>query len=357
MKKNAFFIIAICALVIAYVPNASSHDVCPKKLSDIKKDQNFIKSDTAENSYIKPVGSLASCDYRDEGTLLNETQYIMSGSEALLHGFMKYYYENGNIKLLTPYNNGKREGVEKYYDELGFLDAEVTYKNDFMDLESVKKYYPEYLIRAEIPYQNECPRHIYGMLAESKSGQATFIKDTVDHSVFKKNEFECWYDTDLKTLYWEESAKKMPAIAKTWGYLVEQSEINKKSVKHGSTKLYAYGNLIRISQFKDGVLSGIEKRFHDNGKLESEVQYANDKANGSGKFYFDNGKLRQELTIKDNIVVGDVKKYRIDGSLLATAIVENNKPISGICYHTDGRKRPLTESEIERVSRMDFDCD
>ena len=75
------------------------------------------------------------------------------------------------------------------------------------------------------------------------------------------------------------------------------------------------------------------------------------------KFYFDNGKLRQELTIKDNIVVGDVKKYRIDGSLLATAIVENNKPISGICYHTDGRKRPLTESEIERVSRMDFDCD
>lgn len=39
------------------------------------------------------------------------------------------YYENGQVKFEIPFDNDKRHGVEKEYDENGNIIKEILYEN------------------------------------------------------------------------------------------------------------------------------------------------------------------------------------------------------------------------------------
>ncbi len=74
-----------------------------------------------------------SNSYNDENT---KTWFYENGNvKALcryengkLHGISIHYYENGNIKLKETYQNGVLEGTTKKYDETGKLVAEEVYR-------------------------------------------------------------------------------------------------------------------------------------------------------------------------------------------------------------------------------------
>ena len=65
------------------------------------------------------------------------------------------YYSNGNGKIYweTPFKNGGREGIEKWYYKSGELKTEIPYKND--KREGIGKvYFENGKLMAEIPYLN-----------------------------------------------------------------------------------------------------------------------------------------------------------------------------------------------------------
>ena len=65
------------------------------------------------------------------------------------------YHSNGNGKIYweTPFKNGGREGIEKWYYENGNLWREIPYKNN--KAEGIEKwYYENGKLMAEIPYLN-----------------------------------------------------------------------------------------------------------------------------------------------------------------------------------------------------------
>ncbi|GEM_PF-5771179 len=72
--------------------------------------------------------------YRDENT---KTWYYDNGNiKALcryengkLHGISVHYYENGNVKLKETYVEGVLEGITKKYDENGKLIIEEIYRS------------------------------------------------------------------------------------------------------------------------------------------------------------------------------------------------------------------------------------
>ena len=65
------------------------------------------------------------------------------------------YHSNGNGKIYweTPFKNGGREGIEKWYYESGELKTEIPYKNDKRE-GIAKEYYENGGLQAEIPFKN-----------------------------------------------------------------------------------------------------------------------------------------------------------------------------------------------------------
>ena len=66
------------------------------------------------------------CTYHPNGRLKGETPYKNGKRE----GISKFYYESGKLKEENPFKNGKREGLMKSYRENGKLFATILYKND-----------------------------------------------------------------------------------------------------------------------------------------------------------------------------------------------------------------------------------
>ena len=46
-----------------------------------------------------------------------------------MDGIANSYYQNGQVEMEEPYNNGERNGVIKVYDENGKLVRQATFKN------------------------------------------------------------------------------------------------------------------------------------------------------------------------------------------------------------------------------------
>ena len=83
------------------------------------------------------------------GKIYWETPFKNGGRE----GIEKWYYESGELRAETPYKNGKKEGIEKWYYENGNLEGEAPFKNG--KAEGIEKwYYENGKLMAEIPYLN-----------------------------------------------------------------------------------------------------------------------------------------------------------------------------------------------------------
>ena len=83
------------------------------------------------------------------GKIYWETPFKNGGRE----GIEKWYYESGELKTEIPYKNDKREGIAKEYDSNGNLAIEIPYKNN--KAEGIEKWYDENgKLMAEIPYLN-----------------------------------------------------------------------------------------------------------------------------------------------------------------------------------------------------------
>ncbi|EMZ39729.1 hypothetical protein C826_00928, partial [Helicobacter bilis WiWa] len=76
-------------------------------------------------------------EYFSNRNLWIETPYQNGERE----GMAKWYHENGSLASETPYKNGKIEGIEKWYYENGNLASETPHKND--EAHGNLKYYTE----------------------------------------------------------------------------------------------------------------------------------------------------------------------------------------------------------------------
>ena len=89
-------------------------------------------------------------DYYRNGNLKIETPF----KNGKLEGIAKSYYESGNLELEAPFKNGVFEGVGKVYHQNGNLKSEATFKNGM--IEGIQKnYYENGNILSEIPFMND----------------------------------------------------------------------------------------------------------------------------------------------------------------------------------------------------------
>ena len=74
--------------------------------------------------------------YQKDSVKQSELNYNCKGD---YHGDAIYYHKNGEVNSITKYINGKREGVQKFFDEQGSLMKEVHFKADNQIKEIIHK--------------------------------------------------------------------------------------------------------------------------------------------------------------------------------------------------------------------------
>jgi multimeric flavodoxin WrbA len=69
----------------------------------------------------------------------------------------------------------------------------------------------------------------------------------------------------------------------------------RKGKKHGTWEFYYQnGQLLIVSNYKNGIIEGTYQRYHENGMLHSEGNYVNGKKDGYWKFYKSDGSFENQ---------------------------------------------------------------
>ena len=130
---------------------------------------------------------------------------------------------------------------------------------------------------------------------------------------------------------------------------------------------YESGKLRSESLYRNGKREGIAKSYFENGKLEAEFLYKDNKREGVAKTYYPSGELAAESPYENGVLEGWRKIYRENGNLFATIFYKNDQtcykvgyykgacPVSGVCHHSDGTTRSLTNAELKNLE--EFTCD
>jgi len=142
-------------------------------------------------------------------------------------GIQKYFYENGNLMIEGNWKNGKENGILREYDENGNLKVEKYFENGKMDVASVKVY-----TKKEEPAKKKNEEEVKVIKEENKS---------------KQKELEYFRDTGHKRLY------------NTKGQITAEGEFEKGKLINGKKYFYdSDGNLLKINIYKNGRLVDIK---------------------------------------------------------------------------------------------------
>jgi antitoxin component YwqK of YwqJK toxin-antitoxin module len=109
------------------------------------------------------------------------------------------------------------------------------------------------------------------------------------------------------------------------------------------------GRHIEVMPYKMGKRHGVNKLFYDNGRLKSSVNYIDDKKEGTEKFYYSTGALAQESHYKKDKKEGLENEYYDNGALQSIVTYKNNyKEGTKKWYDKKGK---VTKTELYKMDR------
>jgi antitoxin component YwqK of YwqJK toxin-antitoxin module len=228
------------------------------------------------------------------------THYHDNGNVAIrlnvrrgrLHGLWEEFFENGDIDYWCTFANGKRDFYDEKYDKYGRLISSSCWLND--QLHGTFKRYELNNLVEHAEYQAGLRHGLFELYAPTKITllHGRYIEDqphgwhVYRHENGKRKEEQCW-DEGVRIGQWRtfyESGKVERDIHYEKGVKVGEHklyyengslEMIAKIVNgepHGATYTYdPYGKLSISQQYKNGVLHGVERMFHTDQSLFSEI--------------------------------------------------------------------------------------
>ncbi|MDJ0644419.1 MAG: toxin-antitoxin system YwqK family antitoxin [Flavobacteriaceae bacterium] len=195
------------------------------------------------------------------------------------HGVWKKYYNNGRVRYMGQFENGKEVGVFKYYSAATSDFPIVVKEFNKNDQKAIVKFYTK-----------------EGTL-ESKG------------SMIGKKRIGKWlyFHVDGKTVMSEENYNdgKLHGFYRTF---------------------YNSGKPTEIASYKDGKLDGNYKKYSIKGHLYQDFNYKNGKLNGPAVYYNrKTGQLTTKGQFINDVRVGTWENY-VDGELVSTEQPNKKKP-------------------------------
>jgi antitoxin component YwqK of YwqJK toxin-antitoxin module len=199
---------------------------------------------------------------------------------GLKQGGWKYFWENGNLKEEGNFQNDKKQGFFKYYDEAG----------NFI---SVEKYDTDNLI-VDAPETRQMEVRTAYHANGKPSITATYYKGVQDGI---RREFD-------------ENGFVIKGYVFANGILKFEGITDEQGKRQGLWKeFYATGELKSQGNYIDSKLDGAWKFYFENQKVEVEGKYKNGKKEGVWYWYYPDGEILQEENWSNGKLDGDFVEY------------------------------------------------
>ncbi|MBG0780794.1 MAG: toxin-antitoxin system YwqK family antitoxin [Bacteroidales bacterium] len=202
-------------------------------------------------------------------------QFEKEINDGKLHGDVKYWYPDGQIKSTLEYENGKLNGNSKSWYPNGQLKYSLNYEMGKLNGD------------ANYWYSNGQIKHKFSY----KKG----VLDGADTTWYKNGNVNFWgsYSSGKQNGNWVLFNEDSDTII----------EINyRDGLLNGVRKEYYPNGKLRISfLYKDEKLNGPVDYFNKNGDLVFRGNYINNKKNGKWIEYYDNGTVKLESSFIDDL--------------------------------------------------------
>lgn len=209
----------------------------------------------------------------------------------------KEYYENGQLKSVGNFANGKANGEWKFYHENGQLAAIGKYINGKANGE-----WKEY-------YNNGQLKSIGNNTDEIRNGEWKFYHENGKLENFGK------YTNDKANGDWKFYYDNGQFKA-TGNYT--------NSIQNGVWKFYhENGQLSSIGNLTNGTRNGEWKTYYENGQLNEIGNVTNGTRNGEWKAYHKNGQLNEIGNFTNDKQTGEWKKFNENGELTGKKLFDD----------------------------------
>ncbi|MDC0230342.1 hypothetical protein OAK19_00115 [Aureispira] len=202
--------------------------------------------------------------------------------DGIMQGKCSYHAPNGDIMAEGLVNNGFRHGKWVFYHKDHKM-SEGYYQNGLKIGDWAYDYYPE---------KNLHIKGAFNFDNGYKNGQLEFYK--IDyHPKFGTNELLSGigtYSNGKKTGRWIEYSQGLK------GEFVETGDYNQSGQRHGYWKSTIGKRNYQAAMYDNGILNGVFKQYHDNGKLKYQTNFANGLATGRFTHFFRNGNTEEKGT-------------------------------------------------------------
>ena len=302
MKDNASF-----SLVTDINYNLNSHEIVTDEFPNQLLKQYFIFN---KNGLLDGE----SREYYEEGDI----KAVSPFKNNIPDGVFILYYQNGNIQEKHTYKNGNEEGEGLFYYENGQLEEKYFMKNGKLDGEAIN-YFEDGKIRNKAIFKD-------GIILEEEVHENNEIKKNIF-----KNEEIVQQDIYLKnkilkaTIFFLENEKtKIITYHKNGNKQEEVFSIN--GLLDGEAFIYyPSGKLKEKDFFKNGKSEGESIIYYENGNVKQKSTFKNDKREGDLFIYFPSGKLRQTEKYINGKIEGEVIEYYESGTIKEKAYFINDK--------------------------------
>ncbi|MFO8055522.1 MAG: hypothetical protein R6U19_10225 [Bacteroidales bacterium] len=292
----------------------------------------------------------------------SEEEIIMEHfKDGIKDGWTKVFYPDSTVKREVYFDNGKKDGYEKEYDEQGNIIALNEYDQGFLvNREFInrrdnqgrkqgpwKTFYPDGSLKTSGVYL-EGEKH--GVFREyDKKGNLLNIekydkgkKETRDKSVaeyeIKRNYYSsgqvkteaAFLDGEMDGVRreYDKEGNITESYIMDRGNMVAKGIVDKSGMKQGAwEKYYRSGRLKAKGRYKDDIKVGEWIYYFENGQVEQKGRYNEEgKAEGEWKWYYSNGQLRKQEELNNGVADGMYKEYTLEGELWAKGKYDNGVP-------------------------------
>ena len=245
-------------------------------------------------------------------------QYFTFNKDELLDGESRQYYEEGDIKSISPFKNNVADGTFISYYQNGNIKEKHTYKNGNEEGEGI--FY----------YENGKLEEKYFMKNGKLDGEATaYFEDGKirNKSIFKdgiKLEEETYKDDEIR----KNTFKNAEIVQQDIYSKNKKLKAKKFFLENGKTKIISYyenGNKQEEVFVINELFDGEALVYYPSGKLKEKDFFKKGKREGETIIYYENGNAKQKSTFKNDKREGDLFIYYPSGKLLQKRNFINGK--------------------------------
>ena len=295
--------------------------------SVIYKDGKIIKStlinsmkDNASFSILTDINSSSNShevvtDEFSNGLL---KQYFTFNKKGLLDGESRQYYEEGDIKSISPFKNNVADGVFISYYQNGNMKEKHAYKNGNEEGEGIFYYENGKLEEKYFMKNGKLDGEAINYFEDGKIKNKAIFKDgvTLEEEIYKDNEIR------------KNTFKN--------GEIVQQDIYSKNKILKAKKFLLENGKMKIISYYENGnkeeevfvineLFDGEALVYYPSGKLKEKDFFKNGKRDGEAIIYYENGNVKQKSLFKNDKREGDLFMYYPSGKLRQTEKFINGK--------------------------------